>query len=318
MLDFLEDKHSGGRHGAKKDKWRSKKRVEKGIKTCFNCGSTETPLWRRNYCNACALYKKHHCGEDRPLDMQMRPKHTSTSSKKTPKADREHKDSSKSLPELKPSKPTRINPPREKRRVGSIVDPGTPLDDDDEDGWESPPPPAKKPRAEPAPAKVAVGSTRQSVKREAPAPVAVAAAGANFEPADAPSFPLQVRSSYCSGPKPDVEHASVTVDSFGEGYGMPLQTQHTVSGEMFIGLWGEDQQYAPISDPSEGSVSRDSPSSFVSETSMTASVSTSSGSNSSCETKMMVPEEECGVDTLRDVSGPEVSVDDWLQTLSWN
>merc|ERR1712070_832485 len=45
------------------------------VRTCCNCATTETPLWRGNYCNACAVYKKNHQGEERPLDMVSRPKH---------------------------------------------------------------------------------------------------------------------------------------------------------------------------------------------------------------------------------------------------
>merc|ERR550537_1389341 len=46
-----------------------------GGRVCCNCSTTETPLWRGNYCNACAVYKKNHQGEERPLDMVSRPKH---------------------------------------------------------------------------------------------------------------------------------------------------------------------------------------------------------------------------------------------------
>jgi len=164
--DVEELRGAGSRGGAaKKDKWRGKKHVEKGVKTCINCGSTETPLWRRNYCNACALYKKHHQGEDRPLDMQMRPKAMSTT-KKAPRTDREPKESAaKHHAEPKEVKPTRINPPREKRRVGSIVDPSTPVDDEEEEElWQQPKRPRPDPKLAPAPL------TKQlSGKRERPA-----------------------------------------------------------------------------------------------------------------------------------------------------
>ncbi|KAL4457629.1 hypothetical protein ABPG75_012494 [Micractinium tetrahymenae] len=44
----------------------------KPVQTCFNCGTTTTPLWRkeretgRMYCNACGIFKKTH-GIERPL-----------------------------------------------------------------------------------------------------------------------------------------------------------------------------------------------------------------------------------------------------------
>lgn len=44
-------------------------------KVCFNCLTTETPLWRRskkgaNLCNACGLYYRNH-GEHRPMNKSM-------------------------------------------------------------------------------------------------------------------------------------------------------------------------------------------------------------------------------------------------------
>lgn len=42
------------------------------LQSCFNCGTTSTPLWRkeretgRMYCNACGIFKKTH-GVERPL-----------------------------------------------------------------------------------------------------------------------------------------------------------------------------------------------------------------------------------------------------------
>lgn len=44
----------------------------KPAQTCYNCGTTSTPLWRKEretglmYCNACGIFKKTH-GIERPL-----------------------------------------------------------------------------------------------------------------------------------------------------------------------------------------------------------------------------------------------------------
>ena len=41
------------------------------VKTCCNCGTTETPMWRGEHCNACAIWKRKH-GDERPLEEEAR------------------------------------------------------------------------------------------------------------------------------------------------------------------------------------------------------------------------------------------------------
>ena len=49
------------------------------VQTCYNCGTTSTPLWRkeretgRMYCNACGIFKKTH-GIERPLGAAVLPR----------------------------------------------------------------------------------------------------------------------------------------------------------------------------------------------------------------------------------------------------
>jgi len=315
--------------------------------------------------------------------MQMRPKAMSTA-KKAPRSDREPKESAaKHQAEPKEVKPTRINPPREKRRVGSIIDPSTPVDDeDDEELWAQP----KRPRPEPklAPAPLTHVTKQPSAKRERLTPAAGRAASthastpnvASDDASDAatvapkptgrgagkrsdrgrgatlegnegdlasdgesefsePEFPMQqVRSSYVSGPKmpsdptDEMPPAHVVAEPFAEqAYGMenmPIRAEHAVSSEMFMSLWGEGEQYScpVISDDSS------SPSSYAESSesvggSAPASISSSTLSNSSRETKIIsmpsgkgsiLPDmSECGTIDGAEIS---VSVDDWLNTLS--
>jgi hypothetical protein len=50
----------------------------KPAQTCYNCGTTSTPLWRKEretglmYCNACGIFKKTH-GIERPLGACKQP-----------------------------------------------------------------------------------------------------------------------------------------------------------------------------------------------------------------------------------------------------
>ncbi|KAL7338239.1 GATA zinc finger-domain-containing protein, partial [Rhodotorula toruloides] len=42
---------------------------------CTSCGTTQTPLWRRDpqgktICNACGLYYKLHGGQHRPVNLK--------------------------------------------------------------------------------------------------------------------------------------------------------------------------------------------------------------------------------------------------------
>ncbi|KAJ3375300.1 hypothetical protein GGF31_004418 [Allomyces arbusculus] len=54
-----------------------KETLKDGLHTCFNCGTTSTPLWRRStdrqhmLCNACGLYHKTY-GVHRPLKLRAR------------------------------------------------------------------------------------------------------------------------------------------------------------------------------------------------------------------------------------------------------
>ncbi|CAG9463755.1 unnamed protein product [Pedinophyceae sp. YPF-701] len=44
----------------------------KGTKSCENCGTTRTPMWRGTLCNACGMHKRRH-GVDREPDAVVRP-----------------------------------------------------------------------------------------------------------------------------------------------------------------------------------------------------------------------------------------------------
>ena len=56
------------------------------VACCFNCSTTQTPLWRRDdergvmLCNACGLYKKLH-SKDRPLEKALKKRKRTTSSR---------------------------------------------------------------------------------------------------------------------------------------------------------------------------------------------------------------------------------------------
>jgi len=331
--------------GRQRQKMKGKKRVEKGVKTCINCGSTETPLWRRNYCNACALYKKHHQGEDRPLDMQMRPKVACT--KKTPRAERERKEPPvKPQAEWKQTKPTRTNPQREKRRLGFVLDPNTPVDDeDDEDSFvenysvskkrgaqysardevENVPPKKFRTQCDERPASVFEGTPAE---RAEPEPQALAVPEPEVEaelPAehtthdsdaesemDEVTFPLQVRSNYCSGPRTPyvVEEADPVDEPLTQNDGIQITTpEQSVSPEMFGALWGdEDPSYIP--EPHLDLTSQDSPSS---------SVRSGSSVHSDTTVEMEVDSHYRSEVNSKAVMGEagEHDVEDWLNILSW-
>merc|ERR1711998_139057 len=128
----------------------------KPVRTCCNCATTETPLWRGNYCNACAVYKKNHQGEERPLDMVSRPKH------------------------LKKSRVDRAAPSEDsKTERAPVIKPGR-----------------KKQRFMASPIEAVMSpSTKNTLAEDSDDDDDVLAE---------PIFPLQVRSSYCSGPKAQV------------------------------------------------------------------------------------------------------------------
>ncbi|KAI8921581.1 hypothetical protein BC831DRAFT_376173, partial [Entophlyctis helioformis] len=51
--------------------------------SCFNCGTTKTPVWRRapdrinNLCNACGLFVKHY-GHARPVSYNEKARRSQT------------------------------------------------------------------------------------------------------------------------------------------------------------------------------------------------------------------------------------------------
>ena len=66
-------RHSGGSSSSDAKPAKSAKaKAGGGVQTCANCGTTTTPLWRKDretntlLCNACGIYKKNH-GKTRPL-----------------------------------------------------------------------------------------------------------------------------------------------------------------------------------------------------------------------------------------------------------
>lgn len=187
------------------------------VRTCCNCATTETPLWRGNYCNACAVYKKNHQGEERPLDMVSRPKH------------------------LKKGRVDRAAPSDDsKTERAPVLKPGR-----------------KKQRFTASPIEAAV-TTKNTLAEDSDDDVLAE-----------PIFPLQVRSSYCSGPKAQV----ITSDTMAtdEPTTPVVKPSVPLSSAMFTSLWGDEDLYeeSPFAlSPSEGSASPSSNwSSVVSDTS---------------------------------------------------
>jgi len=130
---------------------------------------------------------------------------------------------------------------------------------------------------------------------------------------DEVTFPLQVRSNYCSGPRTSyVEQPQPVDEPLQQDDLVPVTTpEQSVSSEMFVSLWGDDDPFQ--SEPQVEHGAHSSPSD---------SCSVRSGSSVVSDTTVEM-ETESSLATLttnptKGVSAGDNDVEDWLNILSYD